>query len=317
MTPVTLLVSAAVIVGAVTLSMLLGYRWFSRPRHVDKRLRERLQSIAIEDKIDRTMTPAQQVRREAMAGYAGWLSQPLRYIRAAGVEVQLVPLILLSLSYILISNALIVLFVPSGLRPVALVILLLAPVLLIRHRHSTREEALAKQLPEALDIMSRSLQAGRPLMFCWREMGEAMEAPLGPVCTDIYFKLQFGGDLDEVLSETSRVIASEDVRFFFSSLSIQAKSGGNLIALLQDQSSLLRERIALRERIRTLSAESRLSAWIMGLMPFIVSALMYLISPKTMSLLWTTPTGLTLLQAGFLMQLLGVFWIWRLVRIDV
>lgn len=317
MTPVTLLVSAAVIVGAVTLSVLLGYRWFSRPRNVDKRLRERLQSIAIEDKIDRTMTPAQQVRREAMAGYAGWLSKPLRYIRAAGVEVQLVPLILLSLSYILISNALIVLFVPSGLRPVALVILLLAPVLLIRHRHSTREEALAKQLPEALDIMSRSLQAGRPLMFCWREMGEAMEAPLGPVCTDIYFKLQFGGDLDEVLSETSRVIASEDVRFFFSSLSIQAKSGGNLIALLQDQSSLLRERITLRERIRTLSAESRLSAWIMGLMPFIVSALMYLISPKTMSLLWTTPTGLTLLQAGFLMQLLGVFWIWRLVRIDV
>jgi tight adherence protein B len=90
-----------------------------------------------------------------------------------------------------------------------------------------------------------------------------------------------------------------------------------LIELLQDQSSLLRERIALRERIRTLSAESRLSAWIMGLMPFIVSALMYLISPKTMSLLWTTPAGLNLLQAGFLMQLLGVFWIWRLVRIDV
>lgn len=319
MTSATLILSVVIIVTTMGFGILIGQRWFSRPRYLDKRIRTRMHVLDTEEVSARTdsITAEQRLRLESSAGYAGWLARPLRYIRAAGFQLSIVTLVSLSLTYVLASNALIVVFVPMGLRSVALTLLLLAPVLVIRHRHSKRDEALGKQLPEALDVMARSLQAGRPLMYCWREMGDTLDAPLGPVCRDIYLKLEFGGDLDEVLSETSAVIASEDVRFFLSSLSIQAKSGGNLIALLQDQSSLLRERLALRERIRTLSAESRLSAWIMGLMPFIVTTMMYLISPQTMSLLWTTPAGLTMLQIGLVMQLLGVLWIWRLVRIDV
>lgn len=319
MSSAALIASAVIIVATVALALLIAQHWFIRPRYLDKRLRSRLRTLAVEAAAPArdAITPEQRLRQESMAGYAGWLSKPLRYIRAAGIELQIVSLILLALAYVLASNALVVLFITPALRIVVLAMLLLLPVIAIRHRHSKREEALGKQLPEALDVMSRALQAGRPLMYCWREMGETLEAPIGPVCRDIYLKLEFGGELDEVLRETSSIIASEDVRFFLSSLSIQAKSGGNLIDLLRDQSALLRERLTLRERIRTLSAESRLSAWIMGLMPFIVTALMYLISPNTMSLLWTTPAGLSMLQAGLLMQLLGVFWIWRLVRINV
>lgn len=319
MTSATLIVSIVIIVATMTIGILLGQRWFSRPHYLDGRIRTRMHALEPKEEPPRTdsITAEQRLRRESSAGYGGWLARPLRYIRAAGVPLNIVAVISLSLAYVLASNALIVVFVPVGLRSVALALLLLAPVVVIRHSHSKRDETLGKQLPEALDVMSRSLQAGRPLMYCWREMGDSLETPLGPICRDIYLKLGFGGDLDEVLRDTSTIVASEDVRFFLSSLSIQAKSGGNLIALLQDQSSLLRERLALRERIRTLSAESRLSAWIMGLMPFIVTAMMYLISPQTMSLLWTTPAGLTMLQAGLVMQALGVFWIWRLVRIDV
>ena len=319
MSPATLIVSIVIIVTTMTVSILLAQRWFSRPRYLEKRAHARLNLLKIEAESSRSdsISQEQRLRLESKADYSAWLKQPLRYIRAAGIELNLVVLTSISLTYVLASNAITVIFVPEGLRIVALTFFFLAPVLIIRQRHSKREEALGKQLPEALDVMSRSLQAGRPLMYCWREMGDTLEAPLGPICRDVYLKLEFGGDLDEVLRDTSAIIASEDVRFFLSSLSIQAKSGGNLIALLQDQASLLRERLALRERIRTLSAESRLSAWIMGLMPFIVTAMMYLISPQTMSLLWTTPAGITMLQAGLMMQLLGVFWIWRLVRIDV
>ncbi len=319
MTSATLIVSAVIIVATITLSVLLGQKWFARPRYLEGRIRTRMNALEIARESPRSdsITPEQRVRSESRAGYAGWLARPLRYIRAAGIQFNIVTLVSLSLAYVLASNLLIAIVVPAGLRIVALALLFLAPVIVVRQRHSKREEALGRQLPEALDVMSRSLQAGRPLMYCWREMGDTLEAPLGPVCRDIHLKLEFGGDLDEVLRDTGTIIASEDVRFFLTSLSIQAKSGGNLIALLQAQSSLLRERLALRERIRTLSAESRLSAWIMGLMPFVVTAMMYLISPQTMSLLWTTPAGLTMLQAGLVMQLLGAFWIWRLVRIDV
>lgn len=319
MTTAMLMLSILVIVTAMTLSLLLVNRFLTRSRNLEKRIRARLNAIEADQSSSRvqSLTPEQQLRHESLAGYANWLAQPLRYVRAAGIHLNIIPLIALSLAYVLASNLFIATLVPAGLRLATLCLLLLIPVVAIRRRHSKREASLGQQLPEALDVMSRSLQAGRPLMYCWREMGEALEAPLGPICRDIYLKLEFGGDLDDVLRETSDIIASEDVRFFLSSLSIQARSGGNLIALLQDQSNLLRERLTLKERIRTLSAESRLSAWIMGLMPFIVTAMMYLISPQTMSLLWTTPSGMTMLQVGLVMQLLGVFWIWRLVRIEV
>jgi tight adherence protein B len=192
-----------------------------------------------------------------------------------------------------------------------------APVLYVRHRHHQTEKAIDRQLPEALDVMARSLQAGKSLPACWREMSEVLDEPLGPICREIHLKITYGGDLDDILRDTSQKIPSEDVRFFFSALTIFTRSGGNLVALLQDQSELLRQRLALRERIRALSSESRMSAWIMGLMPFFVSGLIFLLSPKTMALLWSTPLGVSMMEFGLFMQLLGVLWIARLASVRI
>jgi tight adherence protein B len=112
-------------------------------------------------------------------------------------------------------------------------------------------------------------------------------------------------------------VPSEDVKFFFTALRIQTRSGGNLVQLLRDQSELIRDRLALRGRIQAISSDSRMSAWILCIMPFLVSLMMYALSPKTMSLLWTTPVGVRMIEFGFVMQLVGVAWIARLVRIRV
>jgi len=207
------------------------------------------------------------------------------------------------------------LFDSTILRLLTLIIGLGVPALLVLRRHERCEQELERQLPEAIDVMVRALQAGKPLASCWQEMATVLGKPMAPLCHDIHLKLQYGGELDDVLTEISRRVPSEDVRFFFTALRIQTKSGGNLIALLRDQSELIRDRLALRGHIRALSSESRLSAWVMGLMPFFTVLMMFGLSPKTMSLLWTTSTGVAMVEFGLVMQLIGVLWIARLVRI--
>lgn len=242
----------------------------------------------------------------------------LRYLEEAGLGPRLKWWASIALLWWAATAVAVSIWLGTGLLgSIVFAIFSLVPVAVVIHQHDQVAQALERQIPEALDVMARTLQAGKALPFCWKEMGDVLEKPIAPICRDIYLKLQYGGDLESVLRDTAQRIPSEDLRFFFVALIIQTRSGGNLVTLLRDQSQLIRERIAIREKIRALSAEGRLSGWLMGLMPFFVTAMMLLINPETMSLLWTTSTGLALIQAGLLLQLLGTLWIVSLTRIRV
>jgi tight adherence protein B len=242
----------------------------------------------------------------------------MRYLNEAGLPLSPQLAGWLAFAWLLLVSVLVVNAIESSvLRALGILVGCALPALLVMRRHAEAERALERQLPEALDVMVRALQAGKPLPACWLEMSQVLEKPIAPLCHDIYLKMQYGGELDEVLREVSVRVPSEDVKFFFTALRIQTRSGGNLVQLLRDQSELIRDRLALRGRIQAISSESRMSAWIMGLMPFLVSLMMYALSPKTMSLLWTTSAGIRMIEFGLVMQLIGVAWISRLVRIRV
>jgi len=306
--------------GCGVAAVAAGAMWWADTRSpLVRRTRERIESSLIDLGEERQIFVAgpgaePSKRRSETSSVSG----AIRYLNEAGLPLSPQLAGWLAFAWLLLVSVLVVNAIESSvLRALGILVGCALPALLVMRRHAEAERALERQLPEALDVMVRALQAGKPLPACWLEMSQVLEKPIAPLCHDIYLKMQYGGELDEVLREVSGRVPSEDVRFFFTALRIQTRSGGNLVQLLRDQSELIRDRLALRGRIQAISSESRMSAWIMGLMPFLVSLMMYALSPKTMSLLWTTSAGIRMIEFGLVMQLIGVAWISRLVRIRV
>jgi len=314
----TLLKLAGLACGAAAVAAAI--RWWADTRSpLVRRARERIAASLIDLGEERQIFIAGPgTEPSKRRGETASVSGTIRYLNEAGLSLSPRLTGWLAFGWLLIVSVLVVSVIESYvLRILGILVGCALPVLIVVRRHAHAETALERQLPEALDVMVRALQAGKPLPACWLEMSQVLEEPIAPLCHDIYLKMQYGGELDEVLREVSVRVPSEDVKFFFTALRIQTRSGGNLVQLLRDQSELIRDRLALRGRIQAISSDSRMSAWIMGLMPFLVSLMMYALSPKTMSLLWTTPVGVRMIEFGLVMQLVGVAWIARLVRIRV
>jgi tight adherence protein B len=98
---------------------------------------------------------------------------------------------------------------------------------------------------------------------------------------------------------------------------IQRDSGGNLAELLDKISAIVRERLKLHGEVRTLSAEGRLSAYILTALPFAVALVVHFTNPRFMAVLWTDPTGMRMVGAALVMMVLGVWWMRQIIRIRV
>jgi tight adherence protein B len=112
-------------------------------------------------------------------------------------------------------------------------------------------------------------------------------------------------------------VPSDDVRFFVIAVLLQRETGGNLAEVLGNIANLVRNRIRLLGKVRVLSAEGKLSAWILGLMPIILAAIINVLNPDFMSLLWKDPVGLYLVYTCVALYVVGVFWMWRVIKIRV
>ena len=101
------------------------------------------------------------------------------------------------------------------------------------------------------------------------------------------------------------------------SVLIQRETGGNLAELLSNLSKLIRERLKLLGTIRVLSAEGRLSAQILTVLPFAVALVINLLNPRFMSVLWNDPVGLKMIGTAMVMVIIGIYWMWRVIKIRV
>ena len=133
----------------------------------------------------------------------------------------------------------------------------------------------------------------------------------------VHDEINYGTSLQQALLNLGERVPVTDLRYFIVAVLIQRESGGNLTEMLTNLSRLIRERLKLHAKVRVLSAEGRLSAWILGLMPFAVAALLNLLNPEFMSALWTDPMGTSILQWLTFLMVIGVLMLYRIVRIRV
>lgn len=187
----------------------------------------------------------------------------------------------------------------------------------LRLQRRRRERAIESQLPDALDLIARAMQAGHALSSAILMAANEGPQPLADAWRTIFDEINFGIPTRMAIEDFSERVDSEYVRLFVVSTLIQMETGGNMAEILHNTAKLIRERQQLQASVKVLSAEGRVSAFILSTLPFALGIVLALINPGFVAVLWTDPLGLKMLLGALALMLLGVFWMWRMIDIAV
>jgi len=215
----------------------------------------------------------------------------------------------LGLSFLLGMSALVcfIIFLTVGIA---------LPLLVLRRARSKRIQKFGKQLPDALDMIVRSLRAGHPASVAVGLVAREMPDPLGTEFGIVSDEITFGLSMEQAVRKLAQRVGFEGLNLLSVSLSIQAKTGGNLTGILHNLSAVLRERQKLGMKIRALSAEGRMSAWIISLFPIVMFFILQLAAPSYYGAVWGNPVILPVFLIFGLWALLGDFIMYRMVNFD-
>ncbi|WP_420474699.1 type II secretion system F family protein [Noviherbaspirillum sp. ST9] len=191
------------------------------------------------------------------------------------------------------------------------------PFLLLLRKRRIRLKRLEEQLPDALDLLCRALRAGHALPAGIQMIGDEMADPIAVEFRTVFDEVNFGISMQEALAGLARRVPGTDVGYFVVAVLIQRETGGNLTELLSNIASIVRDRLKLYGQVRALSAEGRLSAWILGLLPFVLAGIMLIVNGKLMRTLWTDPLGIKLIVGALVLMAFGIVWMRKVIRIRV
>jgi tight adherence protein B len=200
--------------------------------------------------------------------------------------------------------------VPAGLAA-------LLPSARMRRKRAKRIVQLEQQLPDAADLISRALRAGHSFPAALGMIGEELQDPLGGEFSIVFDEISYGVSMNDALLNLVNRVPVDDLRYFVIAVLIQREAGGNLAEILGSISTIIRERLKLLGKVRVLSAEGRLSAWILALLPFAIIALLSILNPTYISVFWEDPAGAKLAGIALTMMSFGILWMRKVVRIHV
>ena len=191
-----------------------------------------------------------------------------------------------------------------------------APWLYVKFAASVREKRFSLQFPDALDLLSSCVKSGQSLNAAIQNVADEMPDPVADEFRIMADELTFGEELSMVLRHFSQRMNTEDVQVFCTALQIQKESGGNLSEVLDGLQKTIRERFRILRQVRSLTAQGRLSGWIVGGLPIALGVVIYLFDPAYMADLFT-PIGKKLLIAALALQFVGILLIRKIVNIKV
>ncbi len=206
---------------------------------------------------------------------------------------------------------------PTAIGALAAFFAGVAPLTYVRRRRARRLVKLERQLPDALDLMTRALRAGHAFGAGLQMIGEEMADPIAREFRLVHDEINFGVSLEQALTNLTVRVPVTDLRYFVVAVLIQRDSGGNLTEVLSNLSRLIRQRLKLFWHVRVLSAEGRMSAWLLSLMPFMIAALMSVFNPDFMAPLWNDPMGQMIVRATLFSMLCGILLLRKIIRIRV
>jgi tight adherence protein B len=192
-----------------------------------------------------------------------------------------------------------------------------APFVFILRARRDRLEKFEEQLPDAVDIMKRALRAGHPFNACLKLVAEDMDAPIAREFELTFADVNYGSDLRQALLGMLLRVPSTSLMAVVTAVLIQKETGGNLAEIFERISQVIRSRFRFGRKVRTLSAEGRLSAWILGLVPIVLFGVIWITTPEYLPPMLAHPLGRKLIMFAGLMLIVGVLWMRKIIRIDL
>jgi tight adherence protein B len=194
---------------------------------------------------------------------------------------------------------------------------LVLPLLVLRFMRNRRQKAFGAQFPDALDMIVRSLRAGHPVPIAISMVAREMRDPIGSEFGIVADEITYGADLESGLRSLFFRVGQDDLPLFVTAVAIQGTTGGNLGEILQNLSSVIRERFKMRRKIRALAAEARASALILSSLPIAIFTVIQFVTPEFYASVWDEDiTKKALAVAGFWMMV-GNFIMYRLVNFKI
>lgn len=193
----------------------------------------------------------------------------------------------------------------------------LMPTIFARRQQARRLNKFTLQLENALNLIVSTLRAGFSFQQAIKIIAAEMPPPISEEFGRVNRELNLGLSLDDSLRNLTRFISSPDLDLMVTCVIIQSETGGNLAEILEKVSRTIRERIKLSNDVKALTAQGRLSGWVVGILPFGLMGIIYLINPVYIRFLFEHPLGRVMLGVAVFMELIGAFLISRIVRIEV
>ncbi|MCA1635403.1 MAG: type II secretion system F family protein [Acidobacteria bacterium] len=187
----------------------------------------------------------------------------------------------------------------------------------VAFKRSRRLHAFLTLLPDALDLMSRALQAGHAFAETLHMIATEMPEPIATEFRKTYEEQNLGLSLKLALDNLSQRVPLLDLRLCITAIMIQRETGGNLAEILEKVGHTIRERFRILEDLKTLTTSSRMSAWILCALPVFVAIAVTVMNPDYMGVLWSDPRGHNLLALAAFMQISGMLIIQKILKIKI
>lgn len=290
----------------------------SRPRAVAQRLREIAESVRQPDAIviDHETDPELPEALQRLVGASTSRALSLLLIRAGSskppvaILVGIAALFAMGASLAWLAGQ-VLLVVPVGL------IAALLPVSMLQRKAQARCKRFGTQYAEVLDFLARSMRTGHDLTASLRMVGDEFPDPIGPEFRKTVEELRFGVPIEDSLARMAERVACDDLGYLIACIAIQRETGGSLANALATLARTIRERHIFDGKVRVLSAQGRLSAIILCLLPLLVLGFMYFSNRAYVSVFWTTDAGKQMAVLAGALLLLGSFWVMRTVKVRV
>ncbi len=191
------------------------------------------------------------------------------------------------------------------------------PCVLLRIKRGRRLKAFNAALPEAIDLMARSLLAGHSMGSSIELVAEQSPEPLAFEFVQVYQQQRLGLQFRDALLQVGARVPSRDLQFLITAILVQKETGGDLTEILTRTSHVIRERIRIEGEVRTRTAQGRLTGWILAMLPVVLLAVISFVTPDYSQALFHDPIGQKLLYAGAILIVIGALIIRRIVDVQV
>jgi len=184
------------------------------------------------------------------------------------------------------------------------------------HVRTRRMNAFGSQLPDAIDVMTRSLSSGHPMPTSIALVSREMADPLGTEFGMLSDELTYGTDIDTGMRNMVQRVDTEDLKLLAISVSVQKGTGGNLVEILANLADVIRHRAIIKAKIKALSAEGRWTSWIMLGFPFVLYLLINTLAPTYFDPVWESGYGDIVLMVASVIMITGMIILRKIVNFD-